>query len=111
MDSWTGAFLILKKWRDERTLITVLEPVPQEHGETIVNGPTAFVWRVDSDSGKIWLGLDESELRELDLLGSSLVYSDPRSSGLVDGTWECDIEVTFPNGDSLVLAELPPLPS
>jgi hypothetical protein len=110
MASWDDAFLIFDKWRDDPgpPLISVLRPV-QLHGDTILNGGTGFVRAVDPHRGIVLVEMD-AEIEEIDLSGASFEYSDPRSSPLVDGKWECSLEARFPDGSMILFAQKTELP-
>ena len=108
MASWEEAFLILKKWRDDPgpPLITVFRPFPQEHlDEMVMSGGTKHVLEASPDSGKILVGFNLSDAEEIDLTGAVFEYSDPRSTRLLDGKWECSLEAKFPDGTLIVFAE------
>jgi len=111
MASWDDAFLIFSKWRDERTLLTVFREFSQtEHGEMTLSGSTAFILDVNAMDGTVLAGLDRETAEDISLLGAEFEYSDPRSSPLVDGQWECSLEARWPGGEMILFAEKPSLP-
>lgn len=108
--SWDEAFLIFKKWRGDPNpaLISVLRVFNQEHiEETVMGGGTAQVVEVDSASGRITVGLAGADSEEIDLSGAEFEYDDMRSTGLIDGQWECTLAARFPDGTLIVFAEVP----
>jgi hypothetical protein len=75
--SWTEAFLILRGWRDAKTLIFIHEIIGEdEQGNPVGSGPSGYIEDVDSASGII----KSSSGMELDLLGASFRYTDERDS-------------------------------
>jgi hypothetical protein len=111
--SWVDAFLIFKMWQDKGALVAVFRPdtrFPQIQGATVISGGTGFIVGMDSAAGQIRVGQDPGCCDEVDLLGATFRYSDSRDSPLLDGSWECSLEATLPDGSLIVFAEEPELP-
>ena len=113
MVSRSEAFLILKKWRDDETLLEWSEAVSSENpqGETTSMARGFWEVRVDkvSDDG-VTLRFDgSSETRQLEIPeGSLFEYSDrrePRFPDLPPDEFVCFLEVVRPDGLLIILAE------
>ena len=99
--SWTDAFLIFKRWRDNQSL--VLFGLMGLAGDTLATrGETARVELVDPASGSI----SSTNGDTFDLLGATFEYRDERDSPFeetVTGFAEF-IEATLPDGRVYTLA-------
>jgi len=112
MVSWGDAFLILKKWRDESTLLEYSEVIPWEspQGETIAmarGGWSARVAEVSPGGVKILLE-DSRETRDWELIGASFEYMDSRESPFLESPTSslvCALEIEFSDGRLIVLAD------
>jgi hypothetical protein len=101
--SWTDAFLIIKRWRDNQSLV-LFGWLGMSGDVPASKGTTSLISSVDLASGSI----SNSNGESFDLLGASFEYTDSRDSPLNDSFDRYDefIEVELRDGKWLTLAAM-----
>ena len=111
MASWDEAFLILKKWRDEKSPLEYSDVIPLEtpQGETTIASGQHFVRVVSVSPASVTFRFEGSlEEQELELIGATFEYMDSRETPFPDspaGKYVCTLEIERPDGRLVIFSE------